>query len=107
VAALDRDSAVVLLKRDGKTVRTFAKKGAGYEFKRPVDVAFDALGHLFVLDRGQSSVFVFGAQGQLLTTFTIPEKAAGAFRKAVAFAVDRAGRLYIHDDGAKRLLVYQ
>jgi outer membrane protein assembly factor BamD (BamD/ComL family) len=107
IAALDREGAVVVLDRDGKTVRSLAKKTASYELKRPVDLAFDAFGHLLVLDRGQSSVFVFNRKGTLVTTFTLAEKAPGAFRRATAMAVDDAGRLYIHDDGAKRILIYQ
>jgi outer membrane protein assembly factor BamD (BamD/ComL family) len=107
IAALDRDDSIAVLNRDGKVLHTLAKKAATYQLRNPVDLAFDTLGHLFVLDRGQSSVLVFNPKGVLLATFTIAEKAAGAFRKAVALAVDRAGRLYIYDDGAKRVLVYQ
>jgi outer membrane protein assembly factor BamD (BamD/ComL family) len=107
VAALDREDSIVLFNRDGKSVRTLAKKGTGYELKQPVDLAFDPLGHLLVLDRGQSSVLVFSAGGKLLTTYTIPEKAAGAFKKGVALSVDRAGRLYIYDDSAKHILIHQ
>jgi hypothetical protein len=107
VAALDHDGSIVIVNREGKTVRTLAKKSTTYELKRATDLTFDALGHLFVLDRGQSSVLVFSPNGVLVTTFTIPDKVAGAFRKAVALAVDRAGRLYIYDDNAKRILVYQ
>ena len=107
VAALDRDTGITLFNRDGKSVRTIQKKAAAYELKRVVDLTFDSLGHLFVLDRGQSAVLVFGPAGAFLTTFTLPEKAAGAFRKAVALAVDDSGRLYIYDDGVKRILVYE
>lgn len=106
VAALDREGAIAVLDRDGKTLRTIARKGATYELRRPVDLAFDSLGHLLVLDRNQSSVFVFSPQGTWVTTFTIAEKAAGAFRRAVAMAVDGAGRLYIQDDGVKRVQIY-
>ena len=106
-AAIDREGAVVVLDRDGKAVRTLPKKTAAYELKRPVDLAFDAFGHLLVLDRGQSSVFVFNRKGAMVTTFTLAEKAPGAFRRATAMAVDNAGRLYIHDDGAKRIQIYQ
>jgi outer membrane protein assembly factor BamD (BamD/ComL family) len=107
IAALDREGTVVVVDRDGKTVRTLPKKTAAYELKRPVDLAFDAFGHLLVLDRGQSSVYVFNRKGALIATFTLAERAPGAFRKATAMAVDDAGRLYIHDDGAKRILIYQ
>jgi outer membrane protein assembly factor BamD (BamD/ComL family) len=106
-AVLDRDDAIVVLDRDGKALRTLAKKTAAYEFKRPVDLTFDAFGHLLVLDRNQASVYVFSPKGAWLTTFTLAERTPGAFRRAVALAVDGAGRLYIHDDGAKRVQVYQ
>jgi hypothetical protein len=107
LAVLDRDNAIAVVDRDGRTLRTLAKKTANYEFKRPVDLAYDALGHLLVLDRNQSSVFVFNAKGAWITTFTLPERAPGAFRRASAIAVDGAGRLYIHDDGARRIQSYQ
>jgi outer membrane protein assembly factor BamD (BamD/ComL family) len=107
IAVLDREDTILVLDRDGKALRTLAKKTAAYELKRPVDLAFDALGHLLVLDRNQSAVFVFSPRGVWLTTFTLAERTAGAFRRAVALAVDGAGRLYIHDDGAKRVQVYQ
>jgi outer membrane protein assembly factor BamD (BamD/ComL family) len=107
IAAIDREGSIVMVDRDGRSFRTLAKKGATYELKRPTDLTFDPLGHLFVLDRGQSSVFVFNAAGLLVTTFAIPDKTAGAFRKAVALSVDHDGRLYIYDDSAKRVLVYR
>jgi outer membrane protein assembly factor BamD (BamD/ComL family) len=106
IAALDRDGSIVVLDRDGKVFRTLAKKAAAYELKRAVDLTFDALGHLLVLDRGQSAVLVFNPKGVVVTTFSIAEKAAGAFRRADVLAVDQAGRLYIFDDSAKRILVY-
>jgi hypothetical protein len=60
-----------------------------------------------VLDRGRSSVFVFGPRNRLITTFTLEEKAPGAFTKARALGIDAAGRLYIFDEKAKRIGVYQ
>jgi hypothetical protein len=42
-----------------------------------------------------------------MTTFTIEEKSPGAFAKARALGVDSAGRLYIFDEKAKRIGVYQ
>ena len=49
----------------------------------------------------------FGPRNNLLTTITIPEKSPGAFTKADAFALDKAGRLYIYDDKAQSIQVYQ
>lgn len=108
VAMLDHDAkAIVVVDRDGKALARIQQKGTGYELDNPVDIAFDGFGHLYVLDRGRSSVFVFGSKNRLITTLTIPEKAPGAFTKAVAFALDRAGRMYIYDDRVQGIQVYQ
>jgi TolA-binding protein len=108
VAMIDRDSkGIVMVDRDAKALAKIPAKGTGYEFDNPIDLAFDALGHLYVLDRGKASIFVFGPKGRLITTITIPEKEPGAFQKAEAFSVDAAGRLYVFDDRSQRLQVYQ
>ena len=108
VALIDRDSnTVVVVDRDGKVSTKIPVKGPGYQFDNPIDLAFDLLGHLYVLDRGRASVFVFGAKNRLLATVTIPEKDQGAFQKAQAFALDAAARLYIFDDRVQRIQVYQ
>jgi DNA-binding beta-propeller fold protein YncE len=108
VAMLERDGkSVALLDRDGKTIRRIANKGTGYEFRNPVDVAFDPLGHLYVLDRDSSSVFVFKPTGALVSSFTVPEKSPGAFRKPKAMTLDSAGRIFIYDDRTENVLIYQ
>ncbi|MFI5179657.1 MAG: hypothetical protein ACHQO8_13890, partial [Vicinamibacterales bacterium] len=98
---------VQIFDRDGKPLGKILQKGTGYEFDNPVDLTFDAFGHLYVLDRGKSSVFIFGAKNRLITTVTMPEKSPGMFSKAMAFALDRAGRMYIFDDRAQTIQVYQ
>jgi streptogramin lyase len=84
-----------------------AAKGANYQFDEPVDLAFDQLGHLYVLDRGKGSVYVFGPKYRLITSFSLPEKSPGAFTRARSFALDATGRMYIFDERAKRIQVYQ
>jgi len=108
VAMIDRETkSVVIVDRDGKALGKIPQKGTGYEFDNPVDLTFDAFGNLYVLDRGRASVFVFGPKNRLVTTVTIPEKSPGAFPRASAFALDKAGRLYIFDDRAQAIQVYQ
>lgn len=108
VAMIDKDSkSIVIVDRDGKSLMKIAGRAAGYQFDEPVDLEFDQLGHLYVLDRGRQSVFVFSPRGRLLTAFALPEKAPGAFARARALAVDAAGRLYIFDERARRVQVYQ
>jgi TolA-binding protein len=108
VAVIDKEAkAVSILDRDGKPLSKILAKGPNYQLDEPVDVAFDRLGYLYVLDRGKASVYVFGPRNRLITTFTLAENAPGAFTKARALGVDAAGRLYIFDEKAKRIGVYQ
>jgi hypothetical protein len=108
VAMIDRDSkAITILDRDGKPLSKIMSKGASYQFDEPVDMVFDQLGHLYVLDRGKASVYVFGPKNRLITTFTLAEKTPGAFTRARALGLDAAGRIYIFDERAKRIQVYQ
>ncbi len=108
VAMIDKDAkAVNILDRDGKPLSRILAKGPNYQLDEPVDLAYDRLGYLYVLDRGKASVLVFGPRNRLITTFTVAEKAPGAFTRARALGLDAAGRLYIFDERAKRIQVYQ
>ena len=108
VAMIDKDAkAINVLDRDGKPLSRILAKGPNYQLDEPVDLAYDRLGYLYVLDRGKASVLVFGPRNRLITTFTLPEKAPGAFTRAKALGVDATGRLYIFDERAKRIQVYQ
>ena len=107
VVALDAGTkTVTLFNRDGKVLKQIAERGTNYQLRDPADVAFDALGHVYVLDR--SSVLVFSPDGgKLLTTFTVPEKAAGAIGDGSALALDTAGRLYVLDGKSDSVKVYR
>jgi len=107
LAALDADQkTVTLLARDGRITGRVAERGANYQLRQPGDVAFDALGHVYVLDR--AAVYVFTARGdRLLATFMSPDKSAGAFSNAQALALDAAGRLYIYEGRTDIVQVYQ
>ncbi len=108
VAIINRDTkSIVVVDRDGKTLSTIPAKTTAYQLSNPSDVAFDPLGHLYVLDRGKPSVLIFGAKGALISTLSIPDKSAGAFQKPLALAVDDAGRIFVFDDRAGRVQVYQ
>lgn len=108
VAMIEKDSkAVTIVDRDGKPLAKILPRGSNYQFDDPVDLAFDRLGHLYVLDRGKASVFVFGPKNRLITTFTVAEGAPGAFTRARALGLDAAGRMYIFDERSRRIQVYQ
>jgi outer membrane protein assembly factor BamD (BamD/ComL family) len=108
VAALSRDDkSITIFDRTGAVVVKIPAKAAAYELRNPVSMAFDALGHLYVLDRGnRPSVYVFSPQAKFVTSFAIDPNAPGAFREPVALAVDPAGRLYIYDERAERVQLY-
>jgi TolA-binding protein len=108
IAMLDRGSkSVNISDRDGKALTKIPAKGTGYEFGEPADLAFDSLGHLYVLDRGRGSIFVFGARNKLVSTISVPAGGAGALNRGEALGVDAAGRLYVFDDRSRRIQVYQ
>jgi hypothetical protein len=103
VAAIEREThALWFIGADGKA-RIIPAAGDGYQLRQPIEVAFDPLGHLYVLER--DSVSVFAPTGELLSVFA-PGAVAGAFRMAVAFHVDAAGRLYIYDEDRQLLQVF-
>ena len=104
VAAIERETLVMwLIGADGKG-RPLPATGTGYQLSAPIDVAFDPLGHLYIPER--DSVLVFTPAGEFLSVFAPGAAAAGAFRMAVAFHVDAAGRLYIYDEDSERLQVF-
>lgn len=109
VAALSReDKTVRVFDREGKLVGDIKPTGQGYKLQNPVDVAYDWLGHLYVLDRDDGSVLIFGPTLKLVGRFTLPLKAPGSFRgRARALGVDSAGRLYIYVDDAQRIQIYE
>jgi TolA-binding protein len=108
VAMIDRDTkGIVITDRDGKPLSKIAQKGAGYQFEDPADLAYDALGHLYVLDGRKAMIHIFGPKGRLITTIASASREAGALQKPRAIALDAAGRLYVFDDASQRIQVYQ
>ena len=107
VAALDTDArTITILGREGKVMTRIAERGTGYQLRQPVDVAFDRLGHLYVLDR--AGVLVFAPQGtKLVATFAPTEKSPGTFGSPEALALDSAARLYVFDGRSDTVQVYR
>ena len=108
VAMIDRSNkSIAIADRDGKILTRIAAKGPNYQLADPQDIAYDALGHLYVLDGNKASIHVFGPKQRLITTITVPGREPGAMQRPRAFALDAAGRLYVFDDSAQRIQVYQ
>jgi outer membrane protein assembly factor BamD (BamD/ComL family) len=107
VVALDKErKSVSLFSRDGALIKQIPERGTGYQLREPADVAFDQVGHIYVLDR--TAVLVFSADAsKLLATFTTKEKTPGAIGQAEELALDRAGRLYVFDSRSDTVKVYR
>lgn len=108
VAMIDRDTkGIVIVDRDGKPLSRIPAKGTNYQFEDLADLAFDPLGHLYVLDSRKAAIYVFGPKNRLLATISSAGKEQGALQKPRAIAVDAAGRLYVFDESSQRIQVYQ
>lgn len=108
---LDGEGAVVLLDREaraaqvydesGKLLRTIGPRGAGFELKRPVDIAVDPFRNTYIADE-EGGVYVFSAQGQLLTALSGEE-----IRKPKAITLDPAGAILVYDERSQRIVRYR
>jgi hypothetical protein len=110
IIGFDRSTdTVTVMSRDGRALGKIEPRGGGYQLRNPTDVATDPLGHVYVLDRGAASVFVFVVHPRprvlcVLETRDAPE---GDLREAGALAIDSAGRLVVYDGRTQQLLVYE
>ncbi|HJR60851.1 MAG TPA: outer membrane protein assembly factor BamD [Vicinamibacterales bacterium] len=108
VAMIDRESkGIVIADRDGRVLSRIPAKGPNYQFDDPADLAFDLLGHLYVLDSRKVAIYVFGPKNRLLTTIASAGREPGSLQKPRAMAIDAAGRLYVFDESSQRIQVYQ
>jgi sugar lactone lactonase YvrE len=108
---VDGEGGIVLLDRQEKTVRVFdetgrplravAARGTGYELRRPVDVAVDAMRNTYVVDE-EAGVLLFSPQGQLLATL-----AAEDMKRPRAMTLDPSGAVLIYDDKLERILRFK
>jgi sugar lactone lactonase YvrE len=101
IAVLDREQRTVhVYDEAGTLVRSVAARGAGWELKRPVDLAVDAFRNTYVADE-EGFVHVFTPGGQLLTTIS------GELRKPKALTIDPAGAVLVYDEKHEKVLRYR
>jgi hypothetical protein len=102
VAIYDRDSkTIIVTDRDARPLGRIPMKGPNYQMNEVRDLAYDTLGHLYVLDRDKPVIHVFGPRNRLVTSIT------GVLQRPRAFGVDHAGRLLVFDEGVRRIQVLQ
>jgi len=108
---VDGEGAILLLDAESKSVQAFDEagkpqrgllsRGAGYEFKKPVDIAVDPFRNLYVAD-AELGVLVFSPAGQLLTTIQAPEA-----RRPAALTLDVDGSVIVYDEKLQRVLRFK
>lgn len=106
VAILDRDQLRVF---DNTGQSRFEAGGRG-KLPGQLRAARDVYAgeHLVVADTGNRRVQVYALHGKLLLTLprAMDKNAPAPLRRPVAVAEDRAGRLYVADDKARKLFVF-
>ena len=82
--------------------------GAGDQFVRPSDVAFDSDGNIFVADGhgANSRIAKFDRNGQFLLSWGSRGAGAGQFITPHSIATDAQGNVYVADTGNKRIQVF-
>jgi sugar lactone lactonase YvrE len=79
---------VIVMDRDGHTLRTFGKMGKGFgQFARPRDLTVDKDGQTYVIDAAFQNVQIFNKEGQLLMFFGDPANIAGTLNLPAGIAV--------------------
>ncbi len=73
------------------------------QFSLPFGVATDALGNVYVLERGGQRVQKFDALGNFITQWGSPGSGAGQFNAPSFIAVDASGNVYVTDSGNNRV----
>lgn len=82
--------------------------GAGDQFVRPSDVAWDAEGNIFVADGhgANARVAKFDRNGRFLLSWGSRGAEAGQFNIPHSIATDAQGNVYVADPGNKRIQVF-
>jgi len=96
---LDERSGVSVFDAKGERIRSLPPRGAGYELREPVDVAFDAALNSYVVDRKSAAVFVFSPAGQLLGTL-----GRDSLEEPEAIALEPSGSVLVYDNKARQVL---
>jgi hypothetical protein len=98
VADFAKQQILVLDRISGKQLRTVGSPGQGPgQFIKPLGVAVDKDGNLYVTDVLKCQVQKFNHQGKLLTSFGIISANAGGFVRPKMMAVDKDGIIYVVD----------
>jgi outer membrane protein assembly factor BamD (BamD/ComL family) len=102
IALLDREERTIrVFDETGRALRVLGPRGAGYELRKPVDLAIDAMRNTYLADE-EAGVLVFSPQGELLATVT-----ADDMKRPKAIALDPSGAILVYDGKLERILRFK
>lgn len=84
-----------------------AKGGKNGEFEKPVDIAVDSTGDVYVLDEVRACVQIFANDGGFVASIGAAGDRPGAFKRPVGLGVAKDGTLYVLDDGRKKVVIFR
>src|SRR5204862_22496 len=76
------------------------------QFRQPAGVATDALGDVYVADRGNNRIQAFTATGTYLTQWGSLGGGNGQFSNPLGVATDASGEVYVTDFDNSRIQVF-
>lgn len=110
--ALDSEGGIALLDADEKSVKVFddsgkllravLARGAGYELKKPADIAFDPARNLYLAEEDQG-VLLFAPDAKLLSVLSGGDE----LRKLKALTLTPDGAVLVYSERAQRVLRFQ
>jgi len=112
VADAELDQVLVYDADTLKLVRKIGTTGHKHEltspgdFSKPVGVAVDAEGNLYVADTLNNRIEIFDADGQFVTTFGKAGDGPGYFARPKGVAIDGDGHIWVADGVQDRLQVF-
>jgi hypothetical protein len=94
--------SVMVFDDSGKLVRAVLARGAGYELKKPVDMAFDPARNLYLAEEDQG-VLLFAPDARLVSLLSGGEE----LRKLKALTLAPDGAVLVYSERSQRVLRFQ
>jgi TolA-binding protein len=104
LVVLDNERTVTVFSPGGTRVASIERRAPRWELSKPVDVAIDPSGFLYVLDEDGAQLAVFDPSYQFVLLLTRQSLGGGALTKPITLDVDRAGDLYVYDDKTQSVI---
>jgi TolA-binding protein len=93
--------AIQVLDESGRVLRTLGPRGAGFEFRRPADVAVDDALNVYVADK-EAGLMILSAEGKLLARV-----GEDVLRRPSVVTLAADGELFVYDEKLEKVLRFR